>query len=161
MATLLTGYTASVKNLVARPGTFSQQFPETNDSDIAAILADAFAECQLDEVLLSYSLSSGAISPDPSAGEMALVVLTAGIRFITSELFNRRTTRKYSAGPASFEETLATNIMRDIMRALQEKRTGVIDKIARGEASGGFVMADQYLAAAFHAGYPYDCSPAW
>lgn len=150
---------SSLKFLLARPGTFATIFPETTDADLAAVLSDAFAECQLESLFSDYTLSGSIVTPDLTAGESALVVLTAGIRFVRAELFNRPLSRRYTAGPATFEETLATNVMRDIMKALEAKRKTVLDDLARGAATSAFLMADSYLATAW--GCPPSSSDPW
>lgn len=140
----------SLKNLVARPGKFSIVYPETTNGDLLAVLMDGFAECQLDQLFPDNAMDvNGVIAPDLTAGQVALVIITAGIRFIRAELLNRPSTRKYQAGPLDFEETIATNVMRDIMKALEQKRRDIIEVQLRGTATNAFMMADSYLANAW------------
>lgn len=140
--------TDSVRNVVARPGTFTDLFPETTDDHIIAVLADALAEAHLMGVLLDNTADDNYLVREPlTSAQQALVVLYAALRLIRAELFNRATTTKYVAGPVSAETTYATNILRDIMQALQAQKDAVTKLIqAGGSASSAFLMADAYIA---------------
>jgi len=137
----------SLRNVVARPGTFADFFPETTEDDLIAVLVDGLAECHMEGLLLRYEADeAGTLTPALTSGQGALVLLFAGVRLIRAELFNRATSRKYVASSASFEEIQATNILRDIMRELKEQKARVVDAQATGGSGHAFFMADQYLA---------------
>lgn len=137
----------SLRNVVARPGTFADLFPETNDDGLIQIMVDALAEAHLYGVLLIHEADAdGLVEPALTTGQMALVNLFAGIRLIRAELFNRATNVRYKAGPAEFEQTFATNILRDIMRALQLQKDAVLDTLVRTGSASMFAMADLYYA---------------
>jgi hypothetical protein len=117
----------SLRYLVARPGTF--------------------AEAHLEGLLLTYeSDEDGIITPALSSGQVATVVLFAAVRFMRAELFNRNTSVTYKAGSADYETTQATNILRDILKALEAQKLRVINAGASNGAGAAFYMADQYLA---------------
>ncbi len=138
--------TDSVRFLVARPGTFGDFYPETTDDQVLGVLIDALGECHLEGLLMTYeSDSDGLLTPELSSGQVATVVLFAAVRFMRAELFNRNTSVVYKAGTADYETTQATNILRDILKALEAQKLRVI---ATGALSGGgaaFYMADQFL----------------
>lgn len=142
----LADYTESLRNVVARPGTFADLFPETTDDGLVLVLQDALAECHLEQTLLTCtSDANGLVRPTLTSGQAALVVLYAGVRLIRAELFNRVTSAKYVAGPVSAETTYATNILRDIMKALQAQKDRVTSAQAVSGANAAFYMADQYV----------------
>ena len=147
----LANYTDSLRNIVARPGTFLDLFPETTDDHLVAVLQDGLAECHLEQVLLNYeSDDMGLVHPEMLSGETAMVVLYAGLRLLKAELFNRTTSAKYVAGPVSAETTQATNILRDIMKGLQEQKDRITKMLSTAGAGAAFVMADSYMACAFN-----------
>lgn len=138
----------SLKNVLARPGTFGTLFPETTDDDLVLVLQDGLAEAHLEGLLLANTDDgNGLVTPDLTSGERALVLLFAGLRLIRSELMNRPLSRKYVAGPASTEETQATNVLRDIMRAMQAQKDQVVKAMSTTLGGGGeiFAMADAYV----------------
>jgi hypothetical protein len=140
----------SLRYAVARPGTFTTNYPETTDDMLLQTLMDGFAEAQLMGLLGTYSVDEdGFVSPALTGGQVALVVLFAAVRFLRSELINRNTSVVYEAGSTHYETTQATNILRDILKALQVQKDAVTDALANGGTTGGaqaFYMADQYLA---------------
>lgn len=141
----------SLKNLVARPGTFASWYPETTDDMVLAVLVDGLAECHLMGLLLDFeSDDGGSIDADLSSGQGSMVVLFAAVRFMRAELFNRNTSVVYAAGTARYETTQATNILRDILKALEAQKNAIIEAIgsAGGQSEIGFFMADQYLSRA-------------
>lgn len=140
--------TDSLRYLVARPGTFSDFYPETTDDHLLQVLIDGMAECQLMGLLLdNASDADGILTPALTSGQAAMVTLFGAVRFLRAELINRNTSVVYEAGSAHYETTQATNILRDILKALQTQKDKVIALLGGG--SGGaaaFYMADQYLA---------------
>lgn len=150
MADDLTDSLDSLRYTVARPGLFATLYPETTDDMLTQVLCDGFAECQLMGLLSTYSVDEdGIVSGDLSGGQVAMVVLFASVRFIRAELLNRNTSVVYKAGSADYETTQATNILRDILKALQTQKDALITLLAvggTGAAGTAFLMADQYLA---------------
>lgn len=153
----LADYTESLRNVIARPGTFADLFPETTDDGLVLVLQDALAECHLEQSLLHHEAdANGLVRPTLSSGQAAMVVLYAGVRLIRAELFNRVTSAKYVAGPVSAETTYATNVLRDIMKALQAQKDRVTTVQAVSGANAAFYMADQYVRReiGYHGGHP-------
>jgi hypothetical protein len=144
----LAQYTDSVRNIIARPGTFADLFPETTDDHLLAVLTDGLAECHLEGTLLDYIADAdGLVRPQISSGQAALIVLYSGVRLIRAELLNRVTSAKYVAGPVSAETTYATNVLRDIMRVLEAQKTRITTDLLAGRGAGSaFLMADAYVA---------------
>jgi hypothetical protein len=165
----LAAYTTSVRNILARPGMFDTIFPETTDDGLVGLLQDALAECHMEATLLGYEADSNAqVRPAMMSGEIALVVLYAGIRMIRAELLNRISSSKYVAGPVSAETTYATNVLRDIMKALEVQKDAVTTKLTTLGAGMAFFMEDQYTANAFRfppngvpLAYWLPMQPAW
>ncbi len=140
-------FTQSLRNVVARPGTYADLFPETTDDLLIQVLADGLAECHLEATLLGYEADDNAlVRPPLASGQIALVVLYAGLRLLRSELVNRVTSTKYVAGPVSAETTYATNVLRDIMKALQAQKDRVTILLSTNTAATAFSMADSYAA---------------
>lgn len=144
----LAQYTDSVRNIIARPGTFTDLFPETGDDHLLGVLADGLAECHLEGALLEHIVDAdGLVRPQITSGQAALVVLYSGVRLIRAELLNRVTSAKYVAGPVSAETTYATNVLRDIMRALEAQKNRITTDLLAGRGAGyAFLMADAYVA---------------
>ncbi len=139
----------SLRYLVARPGTFATFFPETTEDMLISVLLDGFAEAQLEGLLLDNVASDdGVIAPELDRGQAALVTIFAAVRFLRAELINRNTSVTYEAGKAHYETTQATNILRDILKALSGQKDRLVAAIGGGLNGGGsaFYMADQYLA---------------
>jgi hypothetical protein len=136
----------SLRFLVARPGTFEDTYPETTEDMLLQILMDGLGEAHLEGLLMDYeSDADGLLTPELSSGQAATVVLFAAVRFMRAELFNRTTMNSYKAGSASYETTQATNILRDILKALDAQKLRVIATGAAAGAGAAFYMADQFL----------------
>jgi hypothetical protein len=149
----------SVRNMIARPGTFITLFPETTSADILAVLADGLAECHLEGLLLDYAADDvGVVTPDLGSGEQALVVLFSGARLIRSELLNRATTHKRVAGPVSDEEQFSAQLLRDILVDMNGQKRRIVDNASRtmGGVGTAFSMADQYAARTYENGLVYE-----
>jgi hypothetical protein len=165
----LANFTESVRNILARPGMFATVFPETSDDGLVGLLADALAECHMEALLLAYEADGNSlVRPAMTSGEIALVVLYAGVRMIRAELLNRITSSKYVAGPVSAESSYATNVLRDIMKALEAQKDTITTKLSNLGAGMLFSMEDQYAANAFRfppngvpLAYWLPMQPAW
>lgn len=137
----------SLRYLVARPGTFSDFYPETTEDMLIAVLVDGMAEAHLEGLLLDNDVDAdGILDPPLTNGQGALVTLFAAVRFLRAELINRNTSVTYEAGSAHYETTQATNILRDILKGLLAQKERVIEAGASSGAGSAFYMADQYLA---------------
>lgn len=140
----------SLRYMVARPGMFATLYPETTDDMILQVLLDGMAEAQMMGLLLQNTYTEdGFVSPSLAPGQVALVTLFAGVRFMRAELLNRNTSVVYEAGSAHYETTQATNILRDILKALETQKGTITAQLATGGtafAGTAFYMADQYLA---------------
>jgi hypothetical protein len=141
----------SLQTTVARPGTFEDLFPESTDDLLLSVLCDGLAEAHLEGLLMAYECDEdGIVDPPLTSGRSAVVVLFAAVRFLRSDLLNRNTSVVYEAGSAHYETTQATNILRDILKALQDQKDRVVAKFSDTGGSVGanaaFLMADQYLA---------------
>jgi hypothetical protein len=150
--------TDSLRFLVARPGMFDTLYPETTDDMLLQVLLDGLGECQLYGTLSTVTATvDGIIDPPLTQPQVALVVIFAALRFIRAELLNRNTSVVYKAGSADYETVQATNILRDIMKALQEQKTAMVALMVNGAggAAAAFFMADQYVMRGFGIGAIY------
>lgn len=139
----------SVRNLVARPGTFDTLFPETGEEFVTSLLLDGFAEAQLEGLLTDITYDEdGLLDKDITPAQGSLVALFAGIRLLRAELLNRVMHRRYEAGSAVFEEdynvTLYNQILKDLAAQKDRLVDGLTDEAVDGY-EGIFAMADQYV----------------
>lgn len=136
-----------LKREVAVPGTFAALFPDTTDDDLAAALLDAFAQAQLDGFLSnSNATDDGILSPDLSRGASALVVLYAGIRFLTVDLINRKSHIRYEASGAVFEQDSAASVLVQALKDLRAKKEAITETAkAQARAQIGTTVVDGYF----------------
>lgn len=140
-----------LKREVAVPGTFASLFPLTTDLDLAAALLDAFAQAQLDGFMTTNTATdAGVVSPGLSRGAAALVVIYAGIRFLTTDLVNRKSHTRYeAAGGAVFEQDQGASILVEALKGLRAKKDALIAAAQAGaRASIGITMVDGYVVKA-------------
>lgn len=139
-----------LKREVAVPGTFRTVFPDTTDDDLAAALLDAFAQAQLDGFMVAnVANDDGLVLPDLSRGAAALVVIYAGIRFLTTDLLNRKSHVRYEAGGAVFEQDTGSSILVEALKGLRAKKDAMIAAAQAGARAGiGITMVDGYVVKA-------------
>lgn len=139
-----------LKREVAVPGTFATLFPDTTDRDLGAALLDAYAQAQLDGFLLSTTAADdGVVTPDLSRGARALVVIYAGIRFLTVMLINRTSHSRYEARGAVFEQDYAASVLSQALKDLQAKKATLIANAqAAQRAAIGVTVVDGYFVKA-------------
>jgi hypothetical protein len=144
----LTELTDSVRNLVARPGTFEDLFPETGEQSIVSLLLDGLAEVQLEGLLLDVTYDpDGLLDKDITPAQGSLVALFAGIRLLRAELLNRVMHARYEAGSAVYEEDYNVTLYNQILKDLAGQKDRIVkDQITgAGTYEGAFSMADQYV----------------
>ncbi|RYZ14267.1 MAG: hypothetical protein EOO70_07815 [Myxococcaceae bacterium] len=143
----LTELQDSVRNLVARPGTFDTLFPETKEEYITSLLLDGLAEVQLEGLLLTVSYDEdGLLDQDITTGQGALIALFAGVRLLRAELLNRVMHKRYEAGTAVFEEDYNVTLYNQILKDLTAQKDRLTaDLVTSATYEGGFDMADQYV----------------
>jgi hypothetical protein len=147
----------SLRNVIARPGTFATLFPETTEADLVDVLRDGLAECHLEGILLDHTSDEfGLVDPDLDSGQAAMVLLFAGARLVRAELLNRASHKKYVAGPVSFEEDQSAQILKDILAGMAEQKTRMIATWSQTSAAGSiFAMADAYVVRSMENGLAY------
>lgn len=154
----LTELADSVRNLVARPGTFDTLFPETTEDMVTSLLLNGLAEVQLEGLLLDVTYDDdGMLDTDITPGQGALIALFAGIRLLRAELLNRVMHRRYEAGTAVFEEDYNVTLYNQILKDLQGQKDRIVADLATEEDGyeGAFAMADQYV----HRTQPWRSAP--
>ena len=146
-ATDLSELVESLKREVAVPGTFSTLFPETTDDDLTASLMDAFAQAQLDGFLTGNAMNDdGVVAPGLSKGAQALVVIYAGIRFLTVMLINRTSHTRYEASGAVFEQDYAASVLSQALKDLRQKKVDLTEAAKLTARSMlGVTVVDGYL----------------
>lgn len=149
----LSELTTSLRNLVARPGTFDDTFGETTEEDLVSVLLDGFAEAHLEGLMTTIDADeSGQLDAEITRGQGALIVLLAGVRFLRGQLLNSTSHRRYEAGGAVFEEDTPVALLRDILKDLTAQKDRIVDDLVVAEDSGAraYFMADQYLIRMTH-----------
>lgn len=141
----------SLRYLVATPGTFDSLYPSTDDDMLLQVLCDAFAECQLEGMLLKNTVEDdGFISPDITSGQLAMVLVFAAVRFLRSVLLNTNTSVTYKAGSAEYSTTQSASILNAILADLKAQKDRLIALAEGGSGPDAgnvaFYMADQYLS---------------
>lgn len=140
----------ALKREVAVPGTYDDVFPDTGPDQLAATLADAFAEAQLQGFFGDVSLTVDAtVSPASyetskplSAAGGALIVLFAGMRILRSQMRTLSQSATYKAGSVEYSTANMTTVIRDELKALRDRLDGLI---VDGKRSGRAVaVADTY-----------------
>lgn len=139
----------TLKRTVAVPGTFSDVYPDTSDDDLVGSLEDGFSEAQLDGYFIKptvYNLADGAVTPDLSRPEGALVVIYTATRFVQTQLLNLKSAQRYEAKGLVFESQQSAQLLVALLKDLQARKQALIDAKATGGAGASFTMADQYFA---------------
>jgi hypothetical protein len=132
MAIDLADHAPSLRREVTPLG--STLFASVTDSDLTAYLADAFWEARLDGFLTGYAADEdGVVTPtsgstDLSLAGVALVVMYAGIRVMRTQILNMNTLFRAKAGPVEFEQQNSAIMLREMVRALQERRNLLIER---------------------------------
>lgn len=138
----------SLQRAVAPPGEFDTYFPDADDADLTARLADAVAEAMLDGFLLDNDLDIDefVISPDLKSSEQALVVLYAMARVLTTQIANLKTRTRYKAGPVESETETAASVLVELLKETNARKQQLLAQAqSRGLATTGFLMADLYV----------------
>lgn len=121
----------SLKREVAIPGTFDNIFADTGQSDLIGTLADSFAQAQLDGWFGTMTLDltdplNPIVSPDLSLAGGALVVITAGIRFIRAQLRAQQQSATYKAGTVEYSVGYSASAMVQDLKDLQARAAALL-----------------------------------
>jgi hypothetical protein len=166
--TALSDLVPSLKREVAVPGTFSEFYPDTTDTDLVGSLMDAFAAAQLEGFFVGQALDldTQEISPDLSPAGTAVVGIYAAERILTAQIMNMRQRTLYEAGPVKYEIENSANVLAQILKQLAERKRQMLAmalEALRPGYGGGFAMGDLYVDRGFAPGvihdnwfYPYE-----
>lgn len=154
----------SLKRAVAPLGQFKTVYASATDDDVAAALADGFAEAQLDGFFTaSYGaqfdldVNAGTITPDLTQAQGALVVIYAAVRLIQARLLNLQSRVRYQAGPVDYETEQAASILTTLLKQFNDRIALLREKALYSGVNAAFHMADGYfLAATRHYGFAGD-----
>lgn len=127
--TALTELVEALKRELAVPGVYDDVFPDTDNTQLAAALADAFAEAQLNGFFTTLTLGEAPdyeTSEDISAAAGALVLLFASMRILRAWLRSISTNERYKAGPVEYETARSTNLLRDELAYLRARIDALI-----------------------------------
>lgn len=92
-------------------------------------------------MLAGYAESDGLVSPTSGTEDITrdlqqLIVLYAGFRVVLSDFRNKRASFRAKAGPVEYETTQAATVLRDVLKALQDKIKLVLGRLSdAGESS--------------------------
>lgn len=147
----LAGLVLALQRELAVPGTFSTVFPNTQASDLVGLLADSFAQAQLDGFFGNQTLdltdpTHPTVNPGLSSGGGALVVLYAGERMIRSQIRVLKTKTLYKAGPVEYDvEQSATALVQEL-KDISARRAALLALILRlSRANKAVYVTDGYL----------------
>lgn len=123
----------SLKREVNPPGT--DLFPNATEAEWLGHLQDAFWEARLHGMLVGYTESDGLVSAIGSSSDMTrdlqqLVVLYAGFRIVLSQFRNIRSSFRAKAGPVEYETTQAATVLRDVLKAIEDKIKLVLGRLS-------------------------------
>jgi hypothetical protein len=160
--TALSALVPSIKRAVAVPGTFDNFFPDTLDTDLAGLAADAFAEAQLDQFVKGKKLDMTdpdatlwTVTPDLTMAEYGVITLYASIRMLTAEILNRKSRKHYKAGVVEFEEEQGASILSEQLRVMAARRQELILLGRRIAYQGMTSMTDQYMSRGVNSNYAF------
>ena len=151
----LTDLADSLKRAVASPGEFATYFPFTTNDDLAATLADALSESQLDGFLSRVNLDVESVTTDVelSPAQQALVVLYARGRIIVSRLLNLKTHTRYKAGPVEAEVEQAASVLTELLKETNARKAQLLDDAKAGNGITSFLMVDMYVSKSMDSRY--------
>ena len=133
-----------LKRELAVPGLFDEVFPSTTDDDLAASLADGFADAQLRGFFPTMTVAeTGGIyetSEPLSASGGALITLFTATRIIRAQLRSLASVERYKAGPVEYELQRSANLLRDELAYLKDTLDALI-KEAQQQTRASSVQA--------------------
>jgi len=136
-----------LKREIAVPGVFDDVFPDTSNTDLAATLADGFAQAQLDGFFPNLTVTSTTpftVSEELSAAGGALVVLYAGMQIVRAQMRNLTLTARYKAGSVETETGRSAMILRDELTFMRT-RIYELTTLARRSGRKTYVL-DAYVS---------------
>lgn len=138
----------SLKRALAAPGEFDTFFPNSTDTDLSGILADAVAECQLDGFFGAISLNvlDETTTPDLTNAQQALVILYAMARVLTAAIANNNTRTRYKAGNVEAETERAPSVLVELLKETRERKKQLLEDAKIGNLATAFAMVDMYVA---------------
>lgn len=148
----------SLQRAVAPPGEFATFFPNATDDDLAAAVADAIAEAQLDGFLSGFSmnLDAGTVTPDLSSPQQALVILYGMARVVRARISNLNNRTRYKAGPVEAEEEQSASVLVQLLRDINQRKKDMLEEAKHGSMVRAFAMVDMYVTKSIDAPYASD-----
>lgn len=134
MSVDLSDYVDNLKSEVNPPG--SDFFPDATDDDWLGQLQNGFWEARLDGFIATFEEEGGIITPVAVGGDdidrelVQLVIFYAGYRVLRATLRNLQTNVRSKAGPVEFEVTQSANVMRDLLKEMQDKRAILLQRLS-------------------------------
>ena len=120
-----------LKREVAVPGMFATLFPDVLDTDLDGALADSFGQSQLDGWFSKMAIdvtdpAHPLVTPDLSTAGMALVVITAGMRFVRAQIRAQAQSATYKSGPVEYATNYSASAMVQDLKDLEARRTQLL-----------------------------------
>lgn len=118
----------ALKRELAAPGDFETTYPNSDDNDLTARLADGFALAQLDGFFPDVALDIDDFTSDPdlSAAGGALVVLYAALQVIRAQIRATQASFRAKAGPVEYEVQQSATLLRDELKFLIARRDSLV-----------------------------------
>jgi hypothetical protein len=146
----------SLKRAVAPPGEYDTFFPNSIDTEVRDLLADAVAEAQFDGFLSDYELDVDAatVLPDLTNAQKALVVLYASARHLTTRISNLKSHTRYKAGNVEAEVEQAASVLVELLKEMSLRKKQILEDARAGNVADAFLMIDMYVAKSIDATTP-------
>ena len=131
----LSDYIDNLKSEVNPPG--SNFYPDAVDDDWMQQLQNGFWEARLDGFISSWNCDSdGLVTNVTSNGAdiprdlIQLIIFYAGFRILRATLRNLQTLSRSKAGPVEFEVQHSSNVIRDLLSEMQDKRSILLRRLS-------------------------------
>ncbi len=154
----LTTLVPALQRAAAPPGQFATFFPMATTPEMAARLADAAAEAQMDGFLGQFTIDPVGLTltPDPvPPGIGAVLVLYAWCSIVKSNVLNLKTRARYKAGPVEADVEQASGMMQELLREVDGRKKDLIKYARAGQLGKAFGMADAFVAQSIGIYDPY------
>lgn len=138
----------ALERRVAPPGMFDTYFPNATPTEMAARLADALGEIQMDGFATQYSLDPtlSVVTPDPVPMALQqLMVMYAMANVIQVQLMNTKTKQVYKAGPVESDVEQTSSVLVELLKEVNDRKKDFIKYARAGALGKAFGMVDLYV----------------
>jgi hypothetical protein len=150
MAVDLSDLVESLQREVNAPGI--DQLPDATTAQYTGNLSDSFWQAKLEGLITGYTESDGIVTPEDTVNgvdlpreQQQLIVFMAGMRIITNQLRDMKTTFRAKAGPVEYETQQSANLLVEILKNLRSQKASILDYLAEhGATSVTIIDAVRY-----------------